>query len=40
MISSVVPGGLEAFQKMKEPEKEQWRKHAIKVIEKNCAENG
>ncbi|KAL2037605.1 hypothetical protein N7G274_009718 [Stereocaulon virgatum] len=40
MIATVVPGGLDAFQKMKEQEKSHWRRHAIDAIGKNCADRG
>lgn len=37
MIATVVPGGLEAFHRMEEQEKAQWRRHAIDAIGKSCA---
>ena len=40
MIATVVPGGLDAFHRMKEQEKAQWRRHAIDAIGKNCADSG
>lgn len=40
MISTVVPGGLDAFQSMEEQEKAHWRRHAIDAIGKNCADSG
>jgi len=40
MIATVVPGGLEAFQKLEEREKVHWRKLAIDTIGKKCADSG
>ncbi|OCL13444.1 hypothetical protein AOQ84DRAFT_372188 [Glonium stellatum] len=40
MIADVVPGGLDAFQKLEEQEKEHWRQFAIKTISKRCADDG
>ena len=40
MIASVVPGGLDAFQKLDEQEKVHWRQLAIQTIEKNCTASG
>ncbi|KAI1392448.1 uracil phosphoribosyltransferase-domain-containing protein [Hypoxylon trugodes] len=37
MIDSLVPGGLDAFQKLDEDEKSQWRQRAIDTIAENCA---
>ena len=39
MIKTIVPGGLEAFQGMEEPDKEHWRKRAIDRIGKECADS-
>ena len=39
-IADLVPGGLEAFQKMEEEEKIQWRQRAIDSIGKICADSG
>ncbi|MDI1493105.1 MAG: hypothetical protein OHK93_004892 [Ramalina farinacea] len=39
-IAKLVPGGLEAFKKMKDNEKEHWRKLAIETIGKESAESG
>ncbi|KAI9780695.1 MAG: hypothetical protein M1816_002773 [Peltula sp. TS41687] len=40
MIATVVPGGLDAFQKLEEQEKARWRQLAIDTIGKKCAESG
>ena len=40
MIAAVVPGGLEAFQGLEEPEKQHWRQLAIDTIGRKCADNG
>jgi uracil phosphoribosyltransferase/adenylate kinase/phosphoserine phosphatase len=40
MISTVVPGGLNAFQKLDEQEKVYWRQLAIDTIGKKCADSG
>ena len=40
MISDVVPGGLDAFQKLKEQEKVHWRQLAINTIGKKCVGSG
>ena len=40
MIATVVPGGLDVFQKMEEQEKTHWRQRAIDIIGKNCADSG
>ena len=40
MIASVVPGGLDAFQKLEEREKVHWRQLAIDTIGKKCADSG
>ncbi len=32
MIANIVPGGLDAFQKLDEPEKTKWRQRAIEII--------
>lgn len=40
MIADVVPGGLDEFHAMKEPEKVHWRRQAIDAIEKHCAHSG
>ncbi|ERF72193.1 hypothetical protein EPUS_02080 [Endocarpon pusillum Z07020] len=40
MISAVVPGGLDAFQKLKEQERMHWRELAINTIRKNCVGSG
>ncbi|KAF7508333.1 hypothetical protein GJ744_009324 [Endocarpon pusillum] len=40
MISDVVPGGLDAFQKLKEQEKMHWRQLAIDTVRKNCVSSG
>jgi len=40
IIAAVVPGGLDAFQKMEEQEKVQWRQLAIDTIRKKCADSG
>jgi uracil phosphoribosyltransferase/adenylate kinase/phosphoserine phosphatase len=40
MIAHVVPGGLDAFQKLQEQEKVQWRQLAIDTIGRECANRG
>jgi uracil phosphoribosyltransferase/phosphoserine phosphatase/adenylate kinase len=40
MIDNLVPGGLEAFQKLEEQEKVHWRQLAINMIGKECADTG
>ena len=40
MIATVVPGGLDAFQRMEEQEKTHWRQRAIDTIKKNCVDSG
>jgi len=40
MIASVVPGGLDVFQKLEEQEKVHWRQLAIDAIGKECADHG
>lgn len=40
MIAAVVPGGLEAFQKMKREEQSLWRQSAIDAIRKECVKSG
>ncbi|KAF2705274.1 hypothetical protein K504DRAFT_440355 [Pleomassaria siparia CBS 279.74] len=40
VIATVVPGGLNAFQKLEEKEKEHWREVAIDKIGKECTESG
>ena len=40
VIANVVPGGLDAFQCMEEPEKAHWRRQAIDAIGKDCAHSG
>ena len=40
MIDIIVPGGLDAFQSMEEPEKADWRGRAIDAIGKECADGG
>ncbi|KAJ4466996.1 uracil phosphoribosyltransferase-domain-containing protein [Lentinula aciculospora] len=40
MISSLVPGGLHAFQKMERQEKTYWREMAIKKIQGECSVSG
>ena len=40
MIATLVPGGLDAFQKLEEQEKVHWRQLAIDTIGKQCAESG
>ena len=40
MIADLIPGGLDAFQKFEEREKEHWRQVAIDKIGRTCAENG
>ncbi|CAM6002791.1 unnamed protein product [Sphagnum balticum] len=40
MIANLVPGGLDAFQKLEEQEKMLWRQLAINTIGKECANNG
>ena len=40
MIATLVPGGLGAFQGMEEQEKTHWRRHAIDIIGKSCADSG
>jgi uracil phosphoribosyltransferase/adenylate kinase/phosphoserine phosphatase len=40
MIADIVPGGLEAFQKLEEEEKAHWRQLAIDTIGKECATSG
>jgi uracil phosphoribosyltransferase/phosphoserine phosphatase len=40
MISSLVPGGLAAFQKLDEEDKSRWRGVAIDTIGKNCLASG
>ncbi len=40
MIATVVPGGLDEFQKMEEREKISWRQLAIDTIGKKCADSG
>lgn len=39
MIASVVPGGLDAFQRTKEEEKAHWRQCAVDVIGKHSAKS-
>ena len=39
-IAKLVPGGLEAFKKMKDDDKVHWRKLAIEAIGKESAESG
>ena len=39
MIETTVPGGLEAFDGMEEPDQEHWRKRAIDRIGKECADS-
>ena len=39
-IAALIPGGLDAFQKLEEREKMQWRQLAIDTIRKECAESG
>lgn len=39
MIASLVPGGLDAFQKLEEREKMHWRQLAIDTIGKKCADS-
>jgi uracil phosphoribosyltransferase/phosphoserine phosphatase/adenylate kinase len=39
-IATVVPGGLDAFQKLEEREKVHWRQLAIDTIGKECADSG
>ncbi|KAI9824659.1 MAG: hypothetical protein M1826_007298 [Phylliscum demangeonii] len=40
MIATVVPGGLDAFQRLEEQEKVHWRKLAIDTIGKQCVNSG
>jgi hypothetical protein len=40
VIATVVPGGLDAFQKLEEREKVHWRQLAIDTIGKECADSG
>jgi phosphoserine phosphatase/adenylate kinase len=40
MIANLVPGGLDAFQKLDQQEKVYWRQLAIDTIGKECADNG
>jgi uracil phosphoribosyltransferase/phosphoserine phosphatase/adenylate kinase len=40
MIATVVPGGLDAFQKLVEPEKLRYRQLAIDTIGRKCADSG
>ncbi|KAK2592479.1 hypothetical protein QQS21_009824 [Conoideocrella luteorostrata] len=40
MISSVVPGALQAFQKLNEEEKKHWRQVAIDTIARKCRQSG
>jgi len=40
MIATVVPGGLNVFQKLEEQEKMHWRQLAINMIRKECANSG
>ncbi|MCJ1458769.1 hypothetical protein MMC28_009143 [Mycoblastus sanguinarius] len=40
MIATVVPGGLDAFQRIEEQEKVQWRQRAINAIRKSCVDSG
>ncbi|KAL7624854.1 hypothetical protein AAE478_004068 [Parahypoxylon ruwenzoriense] len=40
VISSIVPGGLSAFQKLDDQDKVQWRQLAIDTIAKNCHTTG
>ena len=40
MIASIVPGGLDEFQKLEEKQKVDWRQIAIDKIGKECAESG
>lgn len=40
MIDNLVPGGLEAFQRLEEQEKVHWRQLAIDTIGKECADTG
>ncbi|KAI9704998.1 MAG: hypothetical protein M1836_006778 [Candelina mexicana] len=40
VIGSVVDGGLAAFRKMEEQEKDYWRSRAIEDVAKNCAKSG
>ena len=40
MIATVVPGGLDAFQKLDEREKVHWRQLAIETIGKECVDSG
>lgn len=39
-IAKFVPGGLEKFNRMSESKKELWRKGAIDLIRRQCAEDG
>jgi uracil phosphoribosyltransferase/adenylate kinase len=40
MIATVVPGGLEVFQKLEEEKKEYWRRLAIDTIRNESTDNG
>lgn len=40
VIATLVPGGLEAFQKLKEADKVHWRQSAINTIKKRCRDSG
>lgn len=40
MIANVVPGGLEAFQKLNELDKVHWRRVAINTIKEQCHDSG
>jgi adenylate kinase len=40
MIAQIVPGGLEALQKLGAHERQRWRERAIDAIGKECADSG
>lgn len=40
VIAAVVPGGLDAFQKLEEQKKEYWRQVAVEAIRKKSNDNG
>ena len=40
MIATVVPGGLDAFQKLEKQEQVHWRQRAIDTIRKQCTDSG
>lgn len=40
VIADIVPGGLEAFQKLEEQDKVNWRESAVDKIAKECRDSG